>query len=58
MDICHLKNAEFEPKLQKFQGRVVLQGDIVKDDSGAYVFFLLNPACLHPKIDCCKNDGR
>ena len=34
MDICHLKNAELEPKLQKCKGRVVLRGDIVKDDSG------------------------
>ena len=36
MDICHLKNAELEAKHQKFQGRVVLRGDIVKDDSGSY----------------------
>ena len=35
LDICHLKNAEMEPKLQKYKGRVVLRGDIVKDDSGA-----------------------
>ena len=39
MDMCHLKNAELEPKLQKYKGRVVLQGDIVKDDSGAYAVF-------------------
>ena len=32
MDICHLKNAELEAKHQKFKGRVVLRGDIVKDD--------------------------
>ena len=30
------KNAELEPKLQKYKGRVVLRGDIVKDDSGAF----------------------
>ena len=35
MDICHLKNAELEAKHQKYKGRVVLRGDIVKDDSGA-----------------------
>ena len=35
MDICHLKNAELEAKHQKYQGRVVLRGDIVKDDSGS-----------------------
>ena len=39
MDRCHLKNAELEPKLQKSQGSVVLRGDIVKDDSGAYAVF-------------------
>ena len=39
MDICHLKNAELEPKLQNVQGRVVLRGDIVKDDSGACAVF-------------------
>ena len=32
MDICHLKNAELEPQLQKYKGHVVLRGDIVKDD--------------------------
>ena len=31
MDNCHLKNAELEPKLQKYKGRVVLRGDIEKD---------------------------
>ena len=36
MDICHLKNAGLEKKHQKYKGRVVLQGDIVKDDSGSY----------------------
>ena len=37
MDICDLKNAELEPKIQKKQRqRVVLRGDIVKDDSGAH----------------------
>ena len=36
MDICHLKNAELEAKHQNYKGRVVLRGDIVKDDSGSY----------------------
>ena len=36
MDICHLKNAELEPKFPKYKGRIVLRGDIVKDDSGAH----------------------
>ena len=35
MDICHLKNAELETEHQKYKGRVVLRGDIVKDDSGS-----------------------
>ena len=29
MDLCHLKNSELEPQFQKYQGRVVLGGDIV-----------------------------
>ena len=39
MDKCHLKNAEWDPKLQKYRGTVVLRKDIVKDDSGAYAVF-------------------
>ena len=39
MDICHLKNAELEAKHQKYKGRVVLRGDIEKDDSGSYAVF-------------------
>ena len=39
MDICHLKNAELEAKRQKYKGRVVLRGDIVKDDSRSYAVF-------------------
>ena len=39
MDIWHLKNAELEAKHQKYQGRVVLRGDIVKHDSGPYAVF-------------------
>ena len=39
MDICHLKNAELEAKHQKYKGRVVLRGDIVKDDFGSYAVF-------------------
>ena len=30
------KNSELEAKHQKYKGRVVLRGDIVKDDSGSY----------------------
>ena len=39
MDTCHLRSAELGPKLQKYNGRVVLQRDIAKDDSGAYAVF-------------------
>ena len=39
MDMCHLKNSELEAKHQKHQGRVVLRGDTVEDDSGAYAVF-------------------
>ena len=39
MDICPLKNAELDAKHQKYKGRVVLRGDIVKDDSGSYAVF-------------------
>ena len=37
-DTCHLKNAEIETTFQKYKGRVVLCGDIVKDGSGSVVF--------------------
>ena len=39
VDICLLKNAELETKHQKYKGRVVLRGDIVKDNSGSYAVF-------------------
>ena len=39
MDLRHLKNAEFEKNHQKYKGRVVLRGDIVKDDSGSHAVF-------------------
>ena len=34
-----LKNSELEAKHQKYEGRVVFRGDIVKDDSGFYAVF-------------------
>ena len=42
MVICHLKNSELEKKHQKFQGRVVLRGDIVRDDSGSHAEYSQN----------------
>ena len=35
MDICHLENAELEPKCQLYKGWVVLRGDI----AGSYAVF-------------------
>ena len=40
MDICHLKKAELEAKHQKYKGRVVLRGDIAKDNSGSFAVFI------------------
>ena len=40
MDICHLKNTEVEAKHQKYKGRVVFRGVLVKDDSGSYAVFI------------------
>ena len=39
MDVCHLKKSELEPKFQNYKERVVLRGDIVKNDSGSYAVF-------------------
>ena len=39
MDLCHLKNSVLEPQFQKYKGRVVFRGDIVKDDSESYAVF-------------------
>ena len=39
MDLCHLKNSELGPQLQKYKGRVVLRGDIMKDDAGSCAVF-------------------
>ena len=39
MDLCLLKNSELELQYQKYKGRVVHRGDMVKDDSGSYAVF-------------------
>ena len=39
MDLCHLKNSELQPTFQKYKGRVLLRGDIEKDDSRSYAVF-------------------
>ena len=38
-NICHLNNAEPEPKCQKYKGPVAPRGDIEKDDSGSCTVF-------------------
>ena len=50
MDLCHLENLELDPQYQKYKGRVVLRGDIVKDDSGSY-------AVSTARFICVRNDG-
>ena len=53
MDICHLKTAELEQKHQKYKGRVVLRGDIVKDCMrGIHRTRIVSFA-----NDCCKSNG-
>ena len=47
MDLCHLKNSELELQFPKYKSRVVLRGDIVKDDSGAYAVFANKDHQLH-----------
>ena len=39
MDLCHLKKSELEPQFQEYRGRIVLRGDIAKDDAGSYAVF-------------------
>ena len=44
MKLCHLKNAELEPQFQRYRRRVVLHGDIVKEDSGPHTLFTEGPS--------------
>ena len=39
MDLCHLEHFELKKKFPKYEGTVVLRGDIVTDDSGNYAVF-------------------
>ena len=57
MDICHLKNADLEAKHQKYKGRVVLRGDIVKDDSGSYAVFTEQGSSASQMIAAKVMDG-
>ena len=56
MDICHLKNAALEAKHQKYKGRVVLRGDIVKDNSGSYAVFTEQGSSAS-QMTAAKNNG-
>ena len=56
MDICHLKNAELEAKHQKYQGRVALRGDIVKDNSGSYAVLSSMEDPIVPHERTCWQD--
>ena len=51
MDMCHLKNAELEAKRQKYKGRFVLRGDIVKD--AGRKFQIGNVSLYNVKKDYC-----
>ena len=57
MDICHLKNAELEAKHQKYKGRVVLRGDIVKDDSGSYAVLFTEQGSSASQMIAAKING-
>ena len=39
MDVCISRIRSWNQSSQKYKGRAVLRGDIVKDDSGAYAVF-------------------
>ena len=56
-DLCHLKNAELETKHPKYKGRVVLRGDIVKDDSGSYAVFTEHVNTT-PQMTCFRGAKR
>ena len=54
--LCHLTNSELDPQFQKCKGRVVLRGDIVKDDSGAYAVFTEQGSSAS-QMNGSKSDG-
>ena len=52
MNFCHLKHAELAANVRKYEGRVVLRGDNVKDDAGVYaVFTEQRPPASHAAAD-------
>ena len=56
MDRCHLKNAELEPQLHKYKGRVVLGGDVVKRRLWSLCSFYRTGLVCVPD-DCRKISG-
>ena len=57
MNIRHLKNAELEATHQKYKGRVVLRGDIVKDDSGSYAVLFTEQGSSASQMTAAKVMG-
>ena len=39
MDLCHEKHSELEEHLRTYKGRVVVRGDLVKDETGYFPVF-------------------
>ena len=39
MDLCHEKHSELEEHLRIYKGRVVVRGDLVKDETGYFAVF-------------------
>jgi hypothetical protein len=39
MEICHIKHAELDPKFHKYKGRLVMRGDVMKDEDGVMAVF-------------------
>ena len=56
MDICHLEHAELEPTFQKYKGPVVLRGDLVKDDFGAFAVCIAQGSSAS-QMTAAKIDG-
>ena len=57
VDIWHLKNSELEPQFQKYKGRFVFRGDIVKDDSGSYAVVTEQGWFISVTNDASKSNG-
>ena len=57
MDLCHLKNSELEWQFLKYKNRVVLRGDIVKDDSGLHAVFTEQGSSAFITNDSSKSHG-